>query len=57
MFENALIMAGYGFFSTLAGINIAQLHVDLAGSVLASGIAAGLSFFAYLASVKGLKRK
>lgn len=54
--ENAGIMAGYSFFTTLAGIRIAAVIADWPLSFLAAGIAAGLSFFSYLATVKGLKR-
>ena len=54
---NAAIMAGYSFFTTLAGIKITAVITDPLITVMASGIAAGLSFFSYLTTAKGLSRR
>ena len=57
IFENALIMAGSSFFTALAGIRIAAVIADPVTTVIAAGIAAGLSFFGYLTTAKGLSRR
>jgi len=53
--ENACIVAGYSFFTTLAGVRIAIVMTDWPATLLAAGIAAGLGFFGYLMMAKGLK--
>lgn len=55
--ENAAIMAGYSFFTTLAGIKITAVITDPLTTVLAASISAGLSFFGYLVTAKGLSRR
>lgn len=53
---NAGIMAGLGFFSTLAGMSAAGLLENPASSILAACISAGLNFFSSLAIQRGLKK-
>jgi len=54
---NATILAGLGFFTTLASISAAGIRADPATSLLAAGIAAGLEFFVAMAIQRGLYRK
>lgn len=54
---NAGIMAGLGFFTTLAGIGAVGLMVDMKLGFLASGISAGFEFFLALALQRGLMKK
>lgn len=53
---NASIMAGLGFFSTLAGLTATQLTNDWSLSFTAAAIAAGLNFFSTLAVQRGLQK-
>jgi len=52
---DALIIAGFNFFSTLAGISAAQIITDPVKHLLAAGISAGLGFFTTLAVKRGLR--
>lgn len=54
---NAGIMAGLGFFTTIAGIGAAGLLSDWKTGLLAAGISTGLEFFVALAIQKGLMKK
>lgn len=54
---NAGIMAGLGFFTTLAGIGAVGLMGDVKLGFLASGISAGFEFFLALALQRGLMKK
>lgn len=54
---NAAIMAGLGFFTTLAGIGAAGLLSDWKTGLLAASIATGLEFFVALTIQKGLVKK
>jgi len=54
---NAGIMAGLGFFTTLAGVGAAGLLADWRTGLLAAGIAAGLEFFIALAAQRKLVKK
>lgn len=51
---NASILAGVSFFTALAGIAIADLTSNPLQSVVAAGVAAGLSFFVRLSVERGL---
>jgi len=51
---NAGIRAGLAFFTTLAGITIAQIFAEPAKALIASGISAGLTFFASLVAERQL---
>jgi len=51
---NAFIMGGLSFFTTLAGMSIAQVVEDPVRALSAAGIAAGLAFFTRLAIERGL---
>lgn len=42
------IYAGFSFFTTLAGVGVAQVRVDPGGAMLAGSIAAGIAFFTIL---------
>jgi len=54
---NAGIMAGLGFFTTLAALSIVQIKADPWTSLAAAGISAGLQFFISLAAQRGLYKK
>jgi len=54
---NAGIMAGLGFFTTLAALSIAQIKVDPWACLAVAGISAGLQFFVSLATQRGLYKK
>jgi len=54
---NAGIIAGYTFFSTLAGLGATGLLTDVTTSLVAAGIAAGLSFFGSLITQRALKKE
>ena len=51
---DALVIAGFNFFSTLAGISAAQIITEPIKHLLAAGISAGLGFFTTLAVKRGL---
>jgi len=53
---NALIIAGFNFFTTLAGLQITALTADPASALTAAGVSAGLGFFASLITQRGLKK-
>ena len=53
---NAGIMAGFAFFTTLAGVQATALRTDPVGALLSATIAAGLAFFARLIIERGLKK-
>ena len=53
---NALIVAGFNFFSTLAGLQVTALTADPATALAAAFVSAGLGFFASLMVQRGLKR-
>jgi len=53
---NAVIVAGFNFFSTLAGVQITALTADPATALAAAGVSAGLGFFASLMVQRGLKK-
>ena len=54
---NAAIMAGLGFFTTIAGIGAAGLLSNWQTGLLAAGISTGLEFFVALAIQRGLMKK
>jgi hypothetical protein len=54
---NALIVAGFNFFSTLAGLGAANLTADAATALAAAGVSAGVGFFASLITQRGLATK
>lgn len=54
---DAAIMAGSSFFGTLAGLGAVGLLKDPILALAAAGIAAGVSFFAVLATKRGLREK
>ena len=51
---DAAIAAGVSFFTTLGGLGVAGLLDDPARACLAAGIAAGGSFFAWLAMKRNI---
>jgi hypothetical protein len=53
---NALITAGFNFFSTLAGLGATSLTADPATALAAAGVSAGVGFFASLMLQRGLKK-
>jgi len=53
---NAGIVAGFNFFSTLAGLGATQAVKDPMTCLLAAAISAGVSFFGSLVAQKGLKK-
>jgi len=53
---NAGILAGVGFFSTLASVQATGIIKDPVTAVVAAGISAGLEFFLSLAIQRGLKK-
>jgi len=53
---NALITAGFNFFSTLAGLGATALTTDAATVLAAAGVSAGVGFFASLMLQRGLKK-
>jgi len=57
MIINAAIMAGLGFFTTLASMGAVGLITDPTASLAAAGIAAGMEFFLSLALQRGLLKK
>lgn len=54
---NAGIIAGFNFFSTLAGLGATQAVKDPTTCFLAAAISAGVSFFASLVTQRGLKKE
>ena len=52
---NAVIVAGFNFFSTLAGISVAKIVTEPDKALLAAGIAAGLGFFGRLMVERGVR--
>lgn len=52
---NAIIVAGFNFFSTLAGISVAKIVTEPSKALIAAGIAAGLGFFGRLMVERGVK--
>jgi len=53
---NAGIVAGFNFFTTLAGISVTQIIQDPVKALVASVISAGLGFFARLMVERGIKK-
>jgi len=53
---NAAIQAGFNFFSTLAGVTATGVIRDPVYALVASGISAGLGFFASLMVQRGLMK-
>ena len=53
---NAVIIAGFNFFSTLASISVTQVVQNPATALIASGISAGLAFFGSLMLQRGIAR-
>jgi hypothetical protein len=53
---NACIQAGFNFFSTLAGVTATGVIRDPMYALVASGISAGLGFFASLMVQRGLMK-
>jgi hypothetical protein len=53
---NALIIAGFNFFSTLAGLGVTSLTGEPVTALAAAGVSAGLGFFASLMLQRGLKK-
>ena len=51
---NALILAGFNFFSTLAGLSVAQIITEPQKALVAAGVAAGLGFFSRLMVERGI---
>jgi len=54
---NAAIIAGYTFFSTLAGLGVTQAVKDPITALAAAGIAAGVAFFTSLITQRSLKKQ
>jgi len=54
---DATIAAGVTFFTTLGGLGVAGLLDDPSRALLAAGIAAGGSFFSWLAMKRNIKVK
>lgn len=53
---NAAIIAGFNFFTTLAGLQVTGIVQDPAAALTAAGISAGLGFFISLLTQRGLKK-
>ena len=53
---NAGIMAGFAFFTTLAGVQATALRTDPVGALLSATISAGITFFGRLIIERGLKK-
>lgn len=53
---NAGIVAGFNFFSTLAGLSIIGVTENPVSALAAAGISAGLGFFASLMTQRGLHK-
>jgi hypothetical protein len=53
---NAGIIAGFNFFSTLAGVGVTGLTQDPVVALTAAAVSAGLGFFASLITQRGLKK-
>ena len=53
---NAGIVAGFNFFSTLAGLGATRATQDPLVAVTAAAISAGLGFFATFMAQRGLKK-
>jgi hypothetical protein len=53
---NALITAGFNFFSTLAGLGATNLTQDPLTALATAGVSAGVGFFASLMLQRGLKK-
>jgi hypothetical protein len=53
---NALITAGFNFFSTLAGLGATSLTSNPQTALSAAGVSAGVGFFASLMLQRGLKK-
>jgi hypothetical protein len=53
---NAAIIAGFNFFTTLAGLQVTALTADPLTALTAAGISAGLGFFATLIAQRGLRK-
>ena len=56
MILNAGIMAGLGFFSTVAGLMASGLTSEPISACFTAGISTGLQFFTSLALQRGLKK-
>ncbi len=52
---NAGIVAGFNFFSTLAGISVARIVTEPQKAIIAAVIAAGLGFFGRLMVERGVQ--
>ena len=53
---NAVIVAGFNFFSTLASLSVTQVVSNPLQALVASGISAGLGFFGSLMVQRGITR-
>jgi len=53
---NAGIIAGFNFFTTLAGLQVTGITADPATALTAAAVSAGLGFFASLITQRGLKK-
>jgi hypothetical protein len=53
---NAGILAGWTFFSSLVGLNVATGATIIAQTLVGAAIAAALAFFSYLAVARGVKK-
>ena len=51
---NAVIIAGFNFFSTLASLSVTQVTTNPATALIASGISAGVGFFSSLMVQRGI---
>ena len=51
---NALVLAGFNFFSTLASISVTQIITEPEKALIAAAIAAGLGFFGRLMIERGI---
>jgi len=51
---NAVIIAGFNFFSTLASLSVAQIVTDPKTALIASSVSAGLGFFGSLMVQRGI---
>jgi len=51
---NAVIIAGFNFFSTLASLSVTQIVTNPTTALVASGISAGLGFFGSLMVQRGI---
>jgi len=51
---NAVIIAGFNFFSTLASLSVTQIVTNPKTALIASGVSAGLGFFGSLMVQRGI---